>query len=369
MKDVVIVGGGIAGISLALLLKRDRYRIQICERSTPGFEDGHAFLVHPSAVEILKELAPQEITHEIPGSIIQDVIIRNQQNQIITSDHLGQWLCVRRSQLVRYLRAILNDDAIAYDHRFRRFESNNGQRTTSVVFENGEIVRGDIFIGSDGARSIIREELFGPTNYSPVRVKEVVGTVKSTNIAQTFQGQFNKYMHEEKGIAFGFIPCSSDEVVWFMQFDAELQLNDLSSPKKIHAHCSHYAADFPDAIKEIVQSNDYTTNYLWRSTDFEMLERFHQGNVGLIGDAAHVALPFTSAGVANALMDAKTLASCMNHYDDEERAFEKFYSLRHRALEEHVKLGRVIQENFLSGTYVGAVIPLIKQLESSSSSK
>ncbi|MFM7812894.1 MAG: FAD-dependent monooxygenase, partial [Flavobacteriales bacterium] len=110
-------------------------------------------------------------------------------------------------------------------------------------------------------------------------------------------------------------------------------------------------------------------NYLWRSTDFDLLKNFHRGNVGLIGDAAHVALPFTSAGVANALMDAKTMAACLNHYDDEVRAFEKFYALRHRALEEHVKLGRVIQTNFLSGTYVGAVIPLIKQLESSTSGK
>jgi 2-polyprenyl-6-methoxyphenol hydroxylase-like FAD-dependent oxidoreductase len=154
-----------------------------------------------------------------------------------------------------------------------------------------------------------------------------------------------------------------------MQFDAQLQLNDLSSPKKIQQHCTHHAADFPDVIREIVESNDYATNYLWRSTDFNLLEHFHKGNVGLIGDAAHVALPFTSAGVANALMDAKTMAACLNHYDNPERAFKKFYALRHHALDEHVKLGRIIQQNFLSGTYVGAVIPLIKQLESSTSRK
>ena len=120
MKDVVIVGGGVAGISLALLLKRDRYRIQICERSTPGFEDGHAFLIHPSAVEILKELTPTELVHEIPGSNVWDVFIRNQRDEILTSDHLGNWLCVRRSQLIRHLTKILDDDAIAYDHRFKQ---------------------------------------------------------------------------------------------------------------------------------------------------------------------------------------------------------------------------------------------------------
>jgi predicted DsbA family dithiol-disulfide isomerase len=70
--------------------------------------------------------------------------------------------------------------------------------------------------------------------------------------------------------------------------------------------------------------------------------------VGLIGDAAHLALPFTSAGTTNALIDAKVLTEKLVQEKDAERAFTAFYNERIASLKEHLYLGRNLKEKFLS---------------------
>jgi 2-polyprenyl-6-methoxyphenol hydroxylase-like FAD-dependent oxidoreductase len=64
--------------------------------------------------------------------------------------------------------------------------------------------------------------------------------------------------------------------------------------------------DFPDEVRDVLDANDFSTSYIWKTRDFDTLPTFHKENVVLIGDAAHP-VPFTSAGTTNALLDAKTL--------------------------------------------------------------
>jgi len=68
--------------------------------------------------------------------------------------------------------------------------------------------------------------------------------------------------------------------------------------------------------------------------------------VVLIGDAAHLALPFTSTGTTNALLDAKTLADCIAQEADVEKAFTSYYNLRSTDVSKHINAGRELNELF-----------------------
>jgi len=340
----VIIGGGIAGLSLGILLKKNNHNIVICERTQGLLSRGHAFLMHTEGKNILNELK-QETEITLPGSKVDAFSLRRPGGKEIKHLKLQHWKCIKRSDMMQFLFSLIPADAVKFDRSFSHFIYEN-DKAVAAVFENGEIEYGDIFIGADGSQSRVRKEIIGLVDYSPVTVKEIVGTVKLSGSLQEMPGTFTKYQHEERGLAFGLIPTALNEYVWFMQYnpeDADISEEDAAS---IEAFCKQQLKDFPDLVQSVVSANNFETSYIWHTTDFDLLPSFHKKNIVLIGDAAHLALPFTSTGTTNALLDAKTLAGSLANKTNIESAFNEYYQLRYADVAKHIEAGRELNEFF-----------------------
>ena len=105
--------------------------------------------------------------------------------------------------------------------------------------------------------------------------------------------------------------------------------------------------DFPDEVKQVLNKNNFNNTYIWNTRDFDLLPLFHKGNVVLIGDAAHLALPFTSAGTTNAIQDAATLSECITQAPNIEFAFQDYYNKRSLTIKNHIQQGRDLKQIFL----------------------
>lgn len=121
-------------------------------------------------------------------------------------------------------------------------------------------------------------------------------------------------------------------------------------PQSLFQICQKLLVHFPDDVQIILHHNDFSNSYMWNTTDFDLLDSFHSNNIVLIGDAAHLALTFTSAGTTNALIDAKVLMDLLMQYDHYEDAFKAFYEQRAKSVEDHTLLGRQIKNTFLTST-------------------
>lgn len=357
---VVILGSGIAGLALGGILQKNGFNVRIHERNRTFDSKGHAFLMHPDAMDVLNIFARYNPNYDIPGQIIDRVILKGADNVDIQTSELDSWICMKRVDIVEYLSSFLDNDTISYGHEFSHFEYEH-DRAIAAVFNNGHVEYGDVFIGADGAHSNVRKQILGEVKFSPVEVKEVVGVIKNKNIANQYQNKFTKYLSCDKGITCGIIPCSNEELVWFMQFDVSLETQAIETPEQLQQHCYTLLNSFPAEVKEILDHNDFSNNYVWRSTDFDLLPTFSRHNIMLIGDAAHLALPFTSAGTTNALVDAQLLAKLLMSKKTPEEINHAFYTERSVSLKQHIQLGRDIKEKFLLGTNAGIVIPLITQ--------
>jgi predicted DsbA family dithiol-disulfide isomerase len=120
--------------------------------------------------------------------------------------------------------------------------------------------------------------------------------------------------------------------------------------------------DFPEEVHEILSKNDFSNSYVWNTRDFDLLPTFHKENIVLIGDAAHLALPFTSAGTTNAIRDAVALTEALLHKTSIDEAFISFYKSRSEELADHLKQGRELKKIFLDPKKYserGFVVPLI----------
>lgn len=105
--------------------------------------------------------------------------------------------------------------------------------------------------------------------------------------------------------------------------------------------------NFPKEVKEVLDANNFENTYIWNTRDFDLLPSFSKDNIVLIGDAAHLALPFTSAGTTNAILDAKTLVDCLEEFKDYSSAFKRYYELRAESIKEHIAQGREVKKLFL----------------------
>lgn len=347
---IVILGGGVAGLSMAIFLKKNNFEVIVNERShnlslSGNPLSGHAFLIQDDVQQILHEY--DDKTCDYVGNKVNMFNFFRPSGKEIMKIQLNEWRCVKRNDLINYLNKLFPNELIKLGRSFSHFIYEN-EKVIAAQFSNGEIEYGDIFIGADGANSIVRKEIFGEICYTKVEVKEIVGSVYNEELYKRYNDVFTKFQKEDKGLSFGLIPTAENQFVWFIQYDATLSKSSSFSADELKTFCKDLTSEFPSLVTEVIEATNFSNSYIWNTRDFDLLPAFHKNNIVLVGDAAHVAVPFTSAGVTNAIKDAKTLADCMIGTSDFAEAFSKYYNIRKNHVKAHLELGRKLKRLFLN---------------------
>ncbi len=359
---IVILGGGIAGLAFSIIMKRKGHEVVINERfdSTPTM--GNAFMLHGDGMKILSDILDNE-SIKVPGDLINTFILKRPDDREVKYVKMEPWQCMKRVDLVVSLMNVIGEENMRFGRVFTHFIYENG-KATAAVFENGDIEYGDMFVGSDGSNSSVRQLIFGETNFTSIEVKEILGIAHHPELCKKYKGVFTKFQSADHGISLGFMPFSETEIIWFNQFDVALVDQSLDHTDDFASFTKKSLASFPSVVNELLNATDFSNTYLWNTKDFDTLPSFHVENIILIGDAAHLAVPFTSAGVTNALYDAELLSFCMEEAtNDLNTAFNKFYNKRSAAVTEHLELGRKLKYDFLNPRAVDEdyiELPLIK---------
>lgn len=366
---IVIIGGGVAGLAFGIMMNRRGHQVVINERNTDIPLSGNAFMMHDHGLSILKKIVNNDLA--IPGASIDSFILKRPDNKEVKHTKMEAWQCVKRIDLIKTLLNVTDPACLKFGRAFSHFIYED-KKAIGVVFENGDVEMGDLFVGADGCNSQVRQLLFGETKFTPTKVQEILGIVKDAELVKKLNGVFTKYQDAEKGLSFGCIPFSETEAIWFNQFDVSLVNKDLITKKDLYDFMKFSLKDFPEIVHTIIDATDFSGSYLWNTKDFDVLDKFHKENIVLIGDAAHLALPFTSAGTTNALYDAEKLANCLDENKSFEDAFISFYNQRALSVKEHLELGRKLQQNFINPALVeddDIEIPLIKFVEAKQKSQ
>jgi 2-polyprenyl-6-methoxyphenol hydroxylase-like FAD-dependent oxidoreductase/predicted DsbA family dithiol-disulfide isomerase len=353
---IAIFGAGIAGLSAAILLKRQGHSVKVYERSSEMNDRGNAFLMHDEGLDLLRNLGNQEV-FELMGEPIQYFQMFSQKNEEVKSIRLMPWTCFKRDEVIRYLYDTLGEESIVHGYEFESFHL-KGQKFTKAIFTNGEMVEADIFVGADGLHSKVRKGLFGSTQFSPIDTFELLGFVRDSKKYSQLKRLFKKFQHRSKSIAFGVLPASDGELITVLQFDPKI-IQEAGILEENHKAMAEYLlADFPEYVKEVIAKQTYEETYIWKTRDFDLLPQFHKANAVLIGDAAHVALPFSSSGTTNAILDAQVLAEHLKEISQEkpdlsefDAVFQKFYIKRAEEVSQQILFGRQLKDQFLKPEY------------------
>lgn len=310
--NVLIIGGGIAGLTCAAFLKQQGITPSMYDIGTLGGNLGFSLSLWRNALHIIEQLDGKEELARVTKPIPSYTIARGNGQQIKTfefsrlQDKEFPIVQIKRSDLYSILRSHANADVQTNNPVRTIHQTNYG---VEVTYNDGSHKVYDVIVGADGAHSTIRSLFFQDSVLKYVGWRAWYLWVSP---ASAFgDGIFE--MVEPKQF-FGVFPHGENIACGVLA--SPVPHAEFESPQeRLHLLRSL----FPDITYKLPQllagyenpEQMYVTNlYNLRC------KRFARGRIVLIGDAAHAMEPFAGMGASTAIEDGFVLARSLAHAGD-----------------------------------------------------
>ena len=351
---VLIVGGGIGGLTLALSLHQAGIACRVFEAAPDIRPLGVGINLLPHAMRELTELGLQERLARVAVET-REQLYYNRFGQIIFGEPRGRFagygwpqLSIHRADLQEILlQAVverLGPDAVVLDMKFSSLEEE--QDKVRAKFANGTDVQGSCVIGCDGIHSAVRRLLFpqeGPPGYQGINMWRGVTRAKPylTGASMVIAG----WLEVGKFVAYPIRRPDPADGLQLVNWVAEIQsprnvLQDWSLPGRLEDFYPVFADrrfEWLDCAA-LIRSAEHFFEY--PMVDRNPLPYWTQGRVTLLGDAAHPMYPRGSNGAGQAILDARALAGCLKRELDVPEALKAYETARLKAANELVLLNR-----------------------------
>jgi 2-polyprenyl-6-methoxyphenol hydroxylase-like FAD-dependent oxidoreductase len=356
----IIIGGSMAGLFAALLLRQRGIEAVVFERAATELSGrGAGIATHAQILDLIEALGLE--TRELGISIGLRRVFGPDGH--LVAESVRPQLMTSWDRLFTLLRAALPADGYRRGQEFVRAEQS--KNAVTAHFADGARTSGDLLIGADGLRSSVRTSLISqqPLLYA--------GYVAWRALAA--EHTFPKELHNDlfDALAFSLPPGEQMlgypvagpgndlrpghrryNIVWYRPAD-ETTLTQLLTDARGHRHdISIPPPLIPEAtVGELRRAGAILAPqfraaldlcdrpFLQPIYDFEV-SRMYAGRVALIGDAAFVVRPHVGAGVAKAAQDAATLAQALATARTVEDALEAFDATRRQIGQRMVARGR-----------------------------
>ena len=330
-RKAIIIGAGIAGPALALQLQRIGIEPILYESRSRFDGDEGAFLgLTPNGQNAIRDLVdPASLREEYTPGKMAFYNARNRKiGELDTAQQQERFgaetIQIKRGRLNGLLRqAALNAGILIHtEKKLAALRQVTGG--AEVTFADGTSDAADLLIGCDGVHSATRKLLF-PGSPLP----RYTGLLSTGGYAQLpgMEALFGAiHMVFGEKAFFAYAVSNRGEVWWFNNYrwpsepsqgQVEGELTDEIKRRLLALH--HHD---PHPIRPIIEATDTIVAYPVYEMPF--LERWHNGRVCLVGDAAHATSPHIGQGAALALEDTVVLAKCLRDITQPERAFAAF---------------------------------------------
>lgn len=323
---ILVVGGGIAGLTLTGLLQQRGFKPTLVEQIPEYGTVGYVIVLWPSGSRILKGLGVYRSLLDV-GLQFTTYNVSDERGQMLHSysvqnvtEKYGPMLSTYRPDLINVIKEAVDPDSIRMSTTVDKIDQTNDE--VYVTFSDGTEETYDLVVGCDGVRSKTRDLVFGdvPLSYSGMTGWSF--WVKP-NIAKTLQ--IAEYWGTGK--FFGIWPTKGRLSVF-----TSIR-NNVQEPDPVESRIDRIQENFKNfggLVPEILESLDDPNEIFHGHYNDLRMKKWHKGRVVLVGDAAHAILPTAGGGVSMAMESAAVLVDELCRADSKyiEQAFESYITRR-----------------------------------------
>ncbi|MGY2057939.1 FAD-dependent monooxygenase [Nocardia gipuzkoensis] len=327
MPEALIVGGGIGGLATAVAFLRQGWRVEVLERAAEIAEVGAGLSLWPNALRALDALG---VGDQVRARAVE-------QGAAGIRDRAGRWLTrmdaeairarygspimMHRADLVDVLRSAIPAEAV------RTGVTVAEARIDGTVVHSAGTSGGDVVVGADGIRSVVRRAVCG-------EVRPRYGGYAAWRVVVTPQQPVTE-MGESwgRGARFGYVPLVDGRVYCFATANMP-ETTPSGGLAELRARFGGWHEPIP-ALLAAAEGAGVLKHDLY---DLPALKIFVAGRIALVGDAAHAMLPTLGQGACQALEDAVVLSRVaaegggLAGYDRERRPRTRMIASRSRRL-------------------------------------
>ncbi|XP_010449893.1 PREDICTED: FAD-dependent monooxygenase andE-like [Camelina sativa] len=377
--DIVIVGGGIAGLATSLALHRKGIKSVVLERSESVRSEGAAFGIQTNGWLALEQLgvADKLRLNSLPIPQIRDVLIEKgiKRRESVGPASYGEVRGVIRNDLVRALADALPRGTLRLGCQIMSVKIDETTSFPIVHVRNGEPIKAKVLIGCDGSNSIVSRFL----GLNPTKALGARAVRGFTNYPEG-HGFWQEFIRiKMDNVVSGRLPITHKVVFWFvvlLNCPQELDSNFLKDQEDIARLALASVGEFSEDWKEMVKNCDMVSLYIsrlrYRAPWDVMSSNFRRGTVTVAGDSMHLMGPFLGQGTSAALEDGVVLARCLWRKLGQNSVNNNVSSSSSRmkfeeAIDEYVKerRGRLVglsTQTYLTGCLIEASSPVRKIL-------
>jgi 2-polyprenylphenol 6-hydroxylase len=328
--DIIVVGGGMVGLTLACALAKTGLQIAVVEAHAPkDISSNDDYGLRVSAISRASQqvfthigawrhmqarrISPYEHMHvwdamgngqihfsasdlgaDVLGHIVENNVVQFSLLQSLLQHENLHWLC---PQSIEHI--VCNGDS------------------NTVTLNNGNVLTTKLLVGADGAHSKVREAAGIQLEQSPYEQKGVVCVVQSTK-----HHQYTAWQRFLPTGPLAFLPLADGRcsIVW--------SATDAEADRLL-------ALTAEDFCRELEQAFEFTLGAVKAAGEraaFPLIRRhaehYVMPGVALIGDAAHTIHPLAGQGVNLGVLDAASLAQIINEAVRDRRDFASMPILR-----------------------------------------
>ncbi|MBR1271588.1 flavin-dependent oxidoreductase [Bradyrhizobium sp. AUGA SZCCT0222] len=356
--EIIVVGGGIGGLSLALSLHQAGINVRVYETVRDLSPLGVGINLQPAAVRELVDLGLGDALAET-GNATQRLNLCNKFGQLIHSEPRGtaagyrwpqysihrgrlQFLLLRavRERIGQNFRSGLTFTTFEQIGRKVRGRFRDRESGTEVIDE------ADVLIGADGIHSAVRRQIH-PTEAGPRFARQLMwrAAVEAEAFLDGRTMAIAGHFHQ-RIIAYPVARAASGKRLtnWLCQMTVPDEAppredwNKRVTRDKVLAAFGRWKFPWLDMPALIEQSPDI---FEFPLVDRDPVSTWTCGRVTLLGDAAHPMQPIGSQAGSQAILDARLLTAALSaisnpvealqHYDTTRRPVMNDITLRNRS--------------------------------------
>ncbi|MGD1037784.1 MAG: FAD-dependent monooxygenase [Roseiarcus sp.] len=330
-RRALIAGAGIGGLTAALALAREGFRVEIFERAPALEEFGAGLQLTPNATRVLQRLDVLEAVRGLATAPRAIRILRGGDGaelaRLPLEDAERRWgapyLVVHRADLQRALaEAATRLPNVALHLGTEVAGIGDDDAGVSIGLKRGPATMreaGDVLVGADGLRSLVRERIGLGAAEAPVFSGRVAfrAVVESKRVAVRWSAsEVTLHLGDKAHLVHYPLRRAS-----FVNLVAAIE--SIWRGEKVD-HPWDGAADRPALDRAFYDWSREARALVRAAVDWRAwplysrppIAQFSLGPVALLGDAAHPMMPFLAQGAAQAIEDADALARRLAESDD-----------------------------------------------------